>query len=75
MQRRAPVHGHVDKRHDDELSTSSALRLARRSSARYARMVGSPASASPSDEYTGERLMESRRFTSRTDACPQRAHC
>jgi len=52
-------------------STRRALRLARRCSARYARMVGSPASASPSDEYTGERLMESRRLISRTDACVQ----
>lgn len=50
-------------------STRRALRVARRSSARYARMVGSPASASPSDEYTGEREMESRRLISRTDAC------
>ena len=33
------------------------------------RMVGSPARASPIEEYTGEREMESRRLTSRTLAC------
>ena len=32
-------------------------------------MVGSPARASPIEEYTGEREMESRRLTSRTEAC------
>lgn len=51
-----------------ELSTRSALRAHKRSSARKARMVARPASASPMDEYTGERDMESRRLTSRTDA-------
>ena len=50
------------------LSTSIALRWLRRPSQRYARMVASPASASPMLLYTGEREMESRRFTSRTDA-------
>ena len=51
------------------LSTRCALRALRRCSQRYARIVASPARASPMDEYTGEREMESRRLTSRTDAC------
>ena len=50
-------------------STRSALRADRRPSHLYARMVGSPARASPIEEYTGEREMESRRLTSRTEAC------
>ena len=52
-----------------ELSTSCALRWLRRCSQRYARMVASPASASPIEEYTGDREIESSRLTSRTDAC------
>lgn len=52
-----------------ELSTRSALRLQSRCSHRNARIVARPASASPMDEYTGDRDMLSSRFTSRTDAC------
>ena len=55
-------------------STRSALRCDRRLSHRYARMVGSPASASPMEEYTGDREIESRRLTSLTDACAKFRH-
>ena len=55
-------------------STRSALRCDKRLSHRYARMVGSPASASPMEEYTGDREIESRRLTSLTDACAQSRH-
>ena len=40
-------------------STRSALRRDRRSSHLKARMVGRPARASPMEEYTGDREMES----------------
>ena len=56
-----------------ELSTRSALRLHSLSSHRNARIVARPASASPMDEYTGDRDMLSSRFTSRTDACAHAA--
>ncbi len=37
-------------------------------------MVGRPARASPMEEYTGDLEMESRRFTSLTDACTRTCH-